>query len=701
MMLCKNRFTALIGLGALIVIALSVVGEFIYYSPVPYWDMWNGYLDFFVQSRTSDWHLWWQPHNEHRIVLARLLFWADLTLFKGSLWFLIIWNYIFTATSCLLFCLYLKSANLHPQNRSVLYIGTMVMSAWLFSWCQQENLTWGFQSQFFLAQLMPLAALYLLYRSTLPTTGNTVWLGALIVGVLCVGTMANGILALPLMVIYSALLRQPKMRTMTLAAAAVVTIFLYLHGTVRPENHASLTQSLLHNPLGITQYVLRYIGGPFYYMLGSTPNALLVSHIVTVLMIATSAVTACFIIRKPTAYPLQLALLLFIAYIGATALGTAGGRLNFGLDQAFSSRYMTPALMAWAAFFVLMLSLRYSPNKNITAAVGFKAFAALMVLLILPYQFNALTSRKTENFEREISALALEMRIQDQAQISKVFPWAEAALRITAAPIREELSIFSDPRLVAVKDAIGTTMGQLRSPACLGHLDSVTPVDQAHGYVKVAGWLFDPTQREAPEQAFLINADNVVVGYVLTGAARADVAALVDKRAGQSGFAGYLKREQLGSNIRVQGASPTCQASFTVPKLLFTATVQPPSALAVSVSEAALATSQGWRGMDSWKSSISGMKVIGSWVAADSDVGATELSLKKGDTLYYRSGPTGGRQMLGIPESGQPESVLPVAEEWTLLKFDDNSLPEHFTVRITDTGDGWGEWSAIAVKASN
>ena len=95
------------------------------------------------------------------------------------------------------------------------------------------------------------------------------------------------------------------------------------------------------------------------------------------------------------------------------------------------------------------------------------------------------------------------------------------------------------------------------------------------------------------------------------------------------------------------------------------------------------------------------MKVIGSWVAADSDVGSTELSLKRGDTLYYRSGPTGGRQLLGIPESGQPESVLPVAEEWTLLKFDDNSLPEHFTVRITDTGDGWGEWSAIAVKASN
>jgi len=700
-MFCKNRFTSLIGLGALIAITLSVVGEFIYFSPVPYWDMWNGYLDFFIQSRASDWHLWWQPHNEHRIVLARLLFWADLTFFNGSVWFLIVWNYIFAAASCILFYLYLKSANIHQQNRSVLYIGTMVMSAWLFSWCQQENLTWGFQSQFFLAQLLPLAALYLLYRSTLAGTSHGVWLAAVAVGILCVGTMANGILALPLMVIYSGLLRQPRLRTITLAAVATITIFLYLHGTVRPENHASLTQSLLHNPLGIIQYVLRYIGGPLYYMLGSTPSALVISHLVTLVMIATSALAAVFIIRKPSAYPLQLALILFIAYIGATALGTAGGRLNFGLDQAFSSRYMTPALMAWAAFFVLMLSLRYSPNKNINAATGFKAFSALLLVLILPYQLNALTSRKVENFERKISALALEMRIQDQTQIGKVFPWAEAALRITAAPVREELSIFSDPKLSAIKDAMGTTMGPLGSPVCQGHLDNVNPVDQSQEYVKVSGWLFDPTQRRAPEQAFLVNADNVVVGYVLTGGIRSDVAAVIDQRAGQSGFMGYLQRQQLGSEIRVQGASPTCQTHFNVPKILFTATVQPPSAAAISVSESALAPRQGWQGTDSWRSSMPGMKVLGSWVNADSDVGSTELTLKKGDKLYYRSGPTGGHQLLSIPESGQPTSVLPVAEEWTLLDFNDTTLPQQFTVRITDAGDGWGEWSAIAVKASN
>ncbi|MGD4365427.1 hypothetical protein QT713_22860, partial [Xanthomonas citri pv. citri] len=42
------------------------------FSPVPFWDMWDGGLGFYVRQMT-DVSQWWAQHNEHRIVLSRIL----------------------------------------------------------------------------------------------------------------------------------------------------------------------------------------------------------------------------------------------------------------------------------------------------------------------------------------------------------------------------------------------------------------------------------------------------------------------------------------------------------------------------------------------------------------------------------------------------------------------------------------------------
>jgi hypothetical protein len=56
---------------------LAVAGVCRAYSPVPFSDMWDGYLHFFMQVSDGDSGAWWRQHNEHRIVLARLLFWIN------------------------------------------------------------------------------------------------------------------------------------------------------------------------------------------------------------------------------------------------------------------------------------------------------------------------------------------------------------------------------------------------------------------------------------------------------------------------------------------------------------------------------------------------------------------------------------------------------------------------------------------------
>ena len=48
-----------------VIVGLAVVGAILSYSPVPYWDMWDGALYFFMQVQDGDHAAWWAQHNEH------------------------------------------------------------------------------------------------------------------------------------------------------------------------------------------------------------------------------------------------------------------------------------------------------------------------------------------------------------------------------------------------------------------------------------------------------------------------------------------------------------------------------------------------------------------------------------------------------------------------------------------------------------
>jgi hypothetical protein len=92
------------------------------------------------------------------------------------------------------------------------------------------------------------------------------------------------------------------------------------------------------------------------------------------------------------------------------------------------------------------------------------------------------------------------------------------------------------------------------------------------------------------------------------------------------------------------------------------------------------------------------MSVVGSFINSDSDVGSIVLQMQRGDRLFYRSGPTEGRQVVEVTNNTNLSTVLPVATEWVELEFSSDLLPDSFEVKFSDNGDGWGEWSAIGLK---
>jgi len=361
--------------------------------------------------------------------------------------------------------------------------------------------------------------------------------------------MANGILALPLMFVYALVIRLSKPRILTLFLLSTITITLYFYDYTSPGGHGSLKDALLNNPFGLFQYLLLYLGGPFYHMTLS----LIVAQLAGLFLIGSSAYFSLGILKKPSK-PLQLALLFFILYIGGTALGTGGGRLIFGIEQALSSRYQTPAVMAWASLLIL-----YSPR--IVEKIESKPLLTIRLLflipaLLLPQQLIALTSKHASLFEKEIAALALEFRIKDQAQISLVFPTAEGALLASKTAVEKNLSIFGHPNikdasLLIGEKAINTTT------QCIGNLDQSAPIPNVSDYVKVRGWLYQPDDKSVPKIIY-ITKNNTIIGYALTGQPRDDVAIAIDSKARLSGFKGYVLADKLEGEIMLQGLDSEC-----------------------------------------------------------------------------------------------------------------------------------------------
>jgi hypothetical protein len=549
---------------AVLFISLAMVGGVRSYSPVPFMDMWNGYLGFFTKLSDGDWSAWWGQHNEHRIFLARLFFWVDLTIFRGQGWFLIIVNYFLLMMVCYLFWRIWKE--IEPDNQNS-WIGYFLI-AWLFWWVQKENLEWGFQSQFILAQLLPLLSFYFLHIAHIDDSRNLRFFClAIFIGILSIGSMANGILVFPLMVVFSLLLRMDWRKTLIIGVFAIAGISFYFYGYTAPGGHGSLRQAVLTNPLGLLHYVAVYVGSPFSF--GSKSFGLLTATAAGIILIGSSLFFACRMLSSTRQKSLQLALLIFILFVGGTALGAAGGRVIFGVEQALSSRYMTPALMAWAALFLLF----YINSDLLKSWSRDKLWVVMasLILLMLPQQLKALKSQSQILFEREIAALALELGVKDQGQISNIFPSAEWALDIVKVPIQENYSIFGQAPLADLREKMGQTFDEKNDlqQECKGHLDAVEQIESTPNFLRISGWLWSDGEKSDAEFITFVNSDNQILGFGLGGKERLDVAKHINRKARYSGFKGYILASQHGKDMVIYSSALNCRLKVVLPTLLF------------------------------------------------------------------------------------------------------------------------------------
>jgi hypothetical protein len=659
---------------------LSVVGAINNFSSIPYWDMWDGVFNFYFQAKNGNIDIWWSQHNEHRIVLSRLLFWIDIYVFKGLNYFLIAFNYLLVIFSIVIFKAFLKNA----RKESIEFSSSAVLlfiTSLLFLWVQKDNLSWGFQSQFFLAQSIPLCGIFFLAKSTESTSIKLNFVLALFLGTLAYGTMANGVLTLPMYFVYALYLRQSKLKLFLLLLFSCSLLFLYFHNYHSVSQHGSFIKALIDTPLGLLKFVITYLGNPWNFLFNPS-----IGFISGVLFFSLVALKTFKIISGKEKNVYVIALIFFIFYIIASATGTAGGRLIFGIDKANTSRYSTPVLMAWCALLIIYLyELAYFKSRYNRP---FKYFFIFLCIFMFIKQTNALRSDKETLFSHNVALLALALEVDDQEYLNQIYPNSGHILNLGKEMVSNNISILSEPKWKNLSNSLNNHV-DLPSHVCNGTLTTLLPTNGNSKFVRINGLM--ELDHQVPDKSLITILDdqNKVLGFGI----------LKPTQSNSFKFIAYALKNHQILNIAYFSKTQSCYFKVAKPsEVNFSLNTQKPILTDDLLNSSAIIEMKSFDGQDFDKTSIEGISVYGSYVQGDADTGYIDLSLNSQFGFYYKTGPSVRNQWIEIKDLPIPPINLVRADSWTFIKFDNPNLPNKITVRISDKGAGWGEWSAIAVR---
>jgi len=367
---------------------------------------------------------------------------------------------------------------------------------------------------------------------------------ACLLGALAPLAMANGILALPVMALYLMLMRQSFSRVLVVLSLWLLLLGLYLAGYTRPDSHGQPAEAISRHTVDLCRYVLLYLGSPFNHMAKGGWLGWTLAMWSGLLLLLASVATAIWQFRRTERSPYAVALLCFIGYILCTALITGAGRLVFGLPQALSPRYTTPALMAWAALLVALQVGKSGPlpaGIRRTIKIGLSACALAMLI----YQLQAIRPEDENLAAKRLAALALAIGARDEAAIATVTPDVGSTLEIVRNAGAQHYGIFGSPPFADAKAILGTTLSLPETAAvCTAALSSPVPIEGGEKeFVRVSGWLRNGSNLASRQIRFL-DAQGKVVGLALSSESRRSLQNDTDGR--QANFHGYLLASVVG-----------------------------------------------------------------------------------------------------------------------------------------------------------
>ena len=507
-------FSAVVALLFVLLCALGILNN---YTPVPFWDMWGGNVMFYTRLLDGDLGAWWEQHVSHRVLLTKVLFFADNALVGGNNTLLLTAHFVLLALIAFWFFLVLRLDDSFSLRRTADFAVLMLVIAISFSWIQWRNITWPFQAQMFLANLVPAAAFLLLHRAAEPERSSSsamrLFALSLVVGFASAFTMKNGIFALPLMVVLGLAYRLPIWKVGATVLLAIAMLAIFYTGYRRPDLEQPLTETILADPVGIFSFAFTLLGAPLHYIANGGPMAVALAG--GIVIAAGFAIMSAFLISKRETRRIGFFFLAVLIYVGATMLGIAASRAE--IEEPIQSRYMTNTLFAWSVFAVMLwytlTALRWRGVLS--------SFALLLPLLLLTYQVKALDRVLYPRYNEMVGVLALELGVPDEEQMLFLFPWMDRLFTVSERARELDTSIFGADLYRGLREKVGgqASLAVTETETCDLTQVSIGPVPGDPSHLKFAGVLFSPQMVEYPDRFEVVSEDRNIAGFAVTDAA--------------------------------------------------------------------------------------------------------------------------------------------------------------------------------------
>lgn len=333
------------------------------YTPCPFWDEWVVIDQISKGNGPQSWHWLWAQQNEHRIVLTRLLIWVDLYIFGGRNVSLFVETFLLQTLHLISLCWIVEryTNELAFVKRSIQGLFAFA----LFHPNQLENFTWSFQVSFvfpFVLGTLALIAVAFFHRWKHLSLVMILVAGAPMVAAM---NLAAGLLIGPPVIALAIVRRLPRRFIVGLSGAWIMSTGTYLYGYHRMGSDLPFYVVLTHVK-GIFVYVLTYFGASWTEILPHKERTIAFFSLLIYVGILIRRLK-----RRAQVNDLEWFLLAECLLMVIIAFATAWGRLQFGVGQAFASRYQTPAMIYWAALGALIL-IRFDkhwPSKFALAQV--------------------------------------------------------------------------------------------------------------------------------------------------------------------------------------------------------------------------------------------------------------------------------------------------------------------------------------------
>jgi hypothetical protein len=549
--------------------------------PIPYWDSWE-IVKFLAQGQPVTLSWLWHQHNEHRILIQRLISLVDYRLFRGRGYLDLSMSWLMQTGSALL----MTSLSFDAIGRAramrpwrILVCGLIICLA--FSAAQMENFYWSFQTCFVGMIFFSILAFFCLKKSV-ETHYSSAWIagGALaaMASALC---LSSGMITV---IIFAAGCCVARVRGRVRFLVVLVSLAFtaaYLHGYNTPAHHGAPIEAL-HHPVLIFQYFFVYLGNPWINQ--TIPCAIMGSWGLELFLLAILFTPWGGLLSNPRSRsdddnllserqplepvaPAALALFSVAVLIVGQDFITALGRYVLGVEQAFSSRYVTPVSFFWMATLVLVLGLILQKQLSHRFILALCVLILLLVSKIasLDGGIGRAAAGRVEGLE--IAANSLRVGVIDVSALGQVYPRPNEVVAAKPFLLQHRLSIFSDDRYSWVGQPIERVAKTSSADACLGYFDPVSSKGVIGG-ARVSGWAWSRQEKKGPSQIILADGAGVIVGLATGRTERTDVVAVIPEvKDPTTGWLGYAKyAHAVSAYALIDGDREACrlQGSFDI-----------------------------------------------------------------------------------------------------------------------------------------